>query len=100
LSADYIQPIVPALTGLFHLDYSVRGKQYWDVTNIDVEKNINLLGAVLGLERDRYTLKLWGTNLLNTRYWSNWFNQQITALPDVGYPAEGRRYGVRFTATF
>jgi iron complex outermembrane receptor protein len=100
MSADYIQPIVPALTGLFHLDYSVRGKQYWDVTNIDVEKNINLLGAALGFERDRYTLKLWGTNLLNTRYWSNWFNQQITALPDVGYLAEGRRYGVRFTATF
>ena len=43
---------------------------------------------------------MWGSNLLNTRYWSNWFNQQTTGLPDVGYTAEPRRFGVRFTARF
>jgi iron complex outermembrane recepter protein len=104
LSADYTTPLGrrlgPALQGFLHLDYSVRGKQYWDVTNTDVEKNVNLFGAAFGVTHDRYTLKFLGTNLLNTRYWSNWFNQQITALPDVGYLAQGRRYGVRFIATF
>ena len=100
LAADYSQPLQDNLTASAHVDYSLRGKNYWDVTNIDVEKNVALMAANFGLERDRLRVSVWGTNLLGTRYWSNWFNQQITGLPDVGYPAEPRRFGVRLTARF
>jgi iron complex outermembrane receptor protein len=99
-AVDYSRAFGANLMGTMHVDYSLRGKQYWDVTNIDVEKNVGLLGAEFGLERDRYRLALWGSNLGNTKYWSNWFNQQTTGLPDVGYLAEGRRYGLRFSARF
>jgi iron complex outermembrane receptor protein len=100
LAADYSVPLSAQYVANAHVDYSLRGKNYWDITNIDVEKNVSLLGAEVGISRDRYKLSLWGSNLLNTRYWSNWFNQQTTGLPDVGYPAEPRRFGVRFTARF
>ncbi|MEP7245900.1 MAG: TonB-dependent receptor [Gammaproteobacteria bacterium] len=100
LAGDYTRALSAEWTGTAHIDYSVRGKGYWDVTNIDVEKNIHLVSADFGIRRGRYSLDLWATNLLDTKYWSNWFNQQTTGLPDVGYPAEERRFGVRLSATF
>jgi iron complex outermembrane recepter protein len=100
VAADYSRPLTDKVEASAHMDYSVRGKQYWDITNIDVEKDVSLLGAEFGISKGAYRLSLWGSNLLNTQYWSNWFNQQTTGLPDVGYPAEPRRFGVRLTAHF
>jgi iron complex outermembrane receptor protein len=99
-AADYSHALTGELAASAHVDYSLRGKNYWDVTNLDVEKNVSLLGAEIAVTKDKYRLSVWGSNLLNTQYWSNWFNQQTTGLPDVGYPAEPRRFGVRLTAKF
>lgn len=83
-----------------HADYALRGKNYWDTSNRDVEKNIGLLGANITLDDKYWGLTLWGSNLTNTKYWSTWYNQDVTGLPDVGYPAEPRRFGVKLRLNF
>ncbi|MFY9351103.1 MAG: TonB-dependent receptor [Sphingobium sp.] len=95
VAVDYTASLTADWNAKLHVDYSVRGKNYWDVTNIDREKNVGLLAANIGIENERWGVSLWGTNLTNTKYWSAWYNQQVTGLPDIGNPAEPRRYGAR-----
>lgn len=94
VSADYKADLGSDWTGNFHIDYSLRGKYRWDVTNQDVQKNLGLVNASVGVENGRWGLRAWATNLTNTKYWGNWFNQKMVGLPDVGSPGEPRRYGV------
>ncbi len=103
LSGDYVRPLTISDTTwdlVFHLDYSVRGDNYWDVFNTDVEKDIHIVNANVALERENWALTLWVENMTNTRYWTNWFNQNDTALPDIGFFAPERRFGIKATYRF
>ncbi len=83
-----------------HIDYAVRGDNYWDVFNTDIEEDVHLINANVAVENENWQLTVWAKNLGNTQYWSNWFNAQTTNLPDVGYQATERRYGVTLSYRF
>lgn len=103
LSGDYTYPLDlggAAWEALFHMDYSVRGKNYWDVFNTDIEKDVNVVNARVGIENEHWNVSLWVENLTNSRYWTNWFNQNDTALPDIGFFAPERRFGATITYSF
>lgn len=100
LSADYKTRITESWSGKVHVSYALRGRNYWDVTNQDVEKDVGLLEANIGVQTDHYGVRVWGTNLTDTAYYGNFFNQKTTGLPDVGYRAEPRRFGVAANVKF
>jgi iron complex outermembrane receptor protein len=100
LTGDFNIPLGGDWRFVARSDLAVRGDNYWNVVNLDKEKDVTLLNAYVGIESDRWAANVWATNLTDEKYWSNWFNQQTTALPDIGYPAERRRYGLRVTYSF
>ncbi|MEP7243541.1 MAG: TonB-dependent receptor [Gammaproteobacteria bacterium] len=100
LMGDVNVPINGEWKFVARADVAVRGDNYWNVVNVDKEKDVTLVNASLGIESRQWAASLWSTNLTDERYWSNWFNQQTTALPDIGYPAQRRRFGVRLTYRF
>ena len=99
-SVDVDKPINSNWTFVGHADWAVRGDNYWDVFNTDKEKDVSILNASIGIEGEQWGFNVWGTNLTDEAYWSNWFNAQNTALPDIGYRAPERRVGAAVTFTF
>jgi len=98
LTGDYVRPVEIAGSSwdfVVHMDYAVRGDNYWDVFNTDVEKDVHIVNGNVSIENEHWTFTLWSENLTNTRYWTNWFNQNDTALPDIGFFAPERRFGLR-----
>ena len=54
------------------------GKIYWHEDNAAVSSGYNLLNARFGLTFDRFTVNLWGTNLTDTEYITEFFAQTFS----------------------
>jgi iron complex outermembrane recepter protein len=79
----------------FHGDYAVKGDNYWEAHNINKEKDVHLLNGNVTLENDRLALIFGGTNLTNTRYFTNFFeNYRVSGADSVGNLAPERRWGM------
>jgi len=95
-TVDYSRPMGDSgWDFIYHVDYSVRGDKRWNIFNDDVEKDVHIVNMSAGFENNNWRVTLWSENLSDTDYWSNWFNQDTTNLPDIGQFAEERRFGVR-----
>jgi iron complex outermembrane recepter protein len=93
-TGDFIHPVGDSGWDLIvHADYAVRGDNYWEVTNTDVEKDVHLLNGNVSLEKDNWAVSFWATNLLDTDYWSSWYSGAFQGLPDIGHKATERRFG-------
>lgn len=101
LTADYVKPLSNSDWEFFaHSDVTARGKNYWNITNLDRERTVTLVNANIGFQNEKWKISLWAENLTNTKYWSNWFNQDTSALPDIGQRGEQRRYGIQTRVRF
>lgn len=101
LGLQYQAPITSTL-GLFgRVDYERRGKKYWQIDNLDVQEGLDLLGVRLGLETENWSVILWGRNLSDEEYFTDFNPAEFAGAPiDIGFPAQPRSYGIDFTYEF
>jgi iron complex outermembrane recepter protein len=103
LNGDYRRPVTIADHSwelILHVDYTVRGDNYWNVFNIDKEKDVHLVNSSLSIEDGQWGLTLWAENIGDTDYWDNWFGGEDAGLPDIGQKAKERRFGATVTYDF
>ena len=62
------------------------GKIWWDEANTLSQPFYSLLDASLSLRHGRYSLSLWGKNLLNERYGTFWFRSVSRSFISMGRP--------------
>jgi iron complex outermembrane receptor protein len=101
---QYSKPITDRLNGIARVDYEHRGKEYWQVDNLAVQRPINLVNARLGIEGAdgaKWGIYLWTRNLLNIHYYNDVNVSAFSGLPyDIGSLAEPRTYGVEARMSF
>ncbi|MFK8048193.1 MAG: TonB-dependent receptor [Halioglobus sp.] len=82
-----------ALRARFDLEH--RGKKYWQVDNLDVQDSLNLLGARIGLESESWSVVVWGENLTDEEYYTDYNPAEFSgSATDIGFPSQPRSYGV------
>lgn len=103
VNGDYSRPVTIADHSwdfVMHIDYTVRGENYWNVFNIDKEKDIHLVNSSISIEDGQWGLTFWAENIGDVDYWSNWFGAEDSGLPDIGQKAKERRFGANVTYNF
>ncbi|MFW7267650.1 TonB-dependent receptor [Gluconacetobacter sp. Hr-1-5] len=89
------------LNGFVRGDFEHRGHEYWQVDNLNVQSQINLVNARLGLKWGNYSVYVWGKNLTNEQYFEDYNPKAFSgAAYDLGWLAEPRTYGVEARASF
>jgi iron complex outermembrane receptor protein len=75
-------------------DYQRLGETWWDPANTTVRDPVNLLGLRLGVQSDDWSVMLWGKNVNDVEYNTEW--------SPGGFVFKGKpaRYGVDFTRNF
>ena len=88
-----------ALRARFDLEH--RGKKYWQVDNLDVQDSLNLLGARIGLESESWSVVVWGENLTDEEYYTDYNPAEFSgSATDIGFPSQPRTYGVDLRFNF
>lgn len=85
------------------LNLNNKGKMYWHEDNNDVADPFSLLDARLGLTLDKkYSLTIWGNNLLNTDYYQEYSAGELSgaAAGDLAWIGKPRTFGIDLTVKF
>lgn len=96
-----MQFAVGALTARLRFDYTRWGKRYWHPDNLDVRDPVDMLDVRASIGSERWTLTLWGRNVLDERYWQD-FNSVRFGAPgvDLGSPSSPDTYGLEMRYHF
>lgn len=95
LGAQFTTAVTETIDFRLRLDYEHRGKKYWQVDNQDVQDELDLLGARIAFETESWQLTLWGDNLTDEEYYTDYNPAEFTgSLTDIGFPAQPRTYGL------
>lgn len=98
---QYDFSITGALGGMLRLDYEHRGKKYWQLDNVQVQKPLELIDVRTGVEVDKWGFYIWGRNLTDERYYADYNPSLFSGLPfDIGFRAQPRSFGVEGRFTF
>jgi iron complex outermembrane receptor protein len=79
------------------------GKTYWDESNADAFTTdaYQLLDARIGFSWDKVSLTLWGENLLDTQYYTEYVPGSLFGgFDDFGWKGRPSTYGVSFSIDF
>lgn len=85
------------------VDIERRGQKYWHPNNVESLDPVTLLGARFAVESDALSISLWGRNLTDEIYYSDFNDLSYTGLPsgqDIGFLAQPRTYGIDFEYKF
>lgn len=101
VGGQYFATLTDSLSLRARVDIEHRGKKYWQVDNQDVQDSLQLVGARLGIENDSWSVVLWGKNLTDEEYYTDYNPAEFTgSQTDIGFPAQPRTYGVDLRASF
>lgn len=77
------------------------GEIYWHEDNVAVSSGYNLLNARLGLTFDNFSINLWGTNLTDTEYITEFFAQTFSnGGSDLAWLGQPATYGASIAYKF
>lgn len=100
---QFRQPIAEGFNLFLRMDYEHRGKKFWQIDNRDVQGPLDLINARAGIEGENWGLYVWGRNLTNERYYTDYnpreFSGHLLGL-DLGFLGQPRTYGVEGRLTF
>jgi iron complex outermembrane receptor protein len=83
------------------VNYEHRDKTYWTLDNLDVQRAYDLVDASLTLQADRWSTRLFATNLFDEEYIEWFFGARFIGLPaDIAWPSRPRQVGVEFSYDF
>jgi iron complex outermembrane receptor protein len=75
-------------------DYQRIGETWWDPANTTVRDPVNLLGLRLGVRDDDWSVMLWGRNVNDVEYNTEW------SPGGFAFKAKPSRWGIEFTKEF
>ncbi len=77
------------------------GEIYWHEDNVAVSSGYNLLNARLGVTFDNFSINLWGTNLTDTEYITEFFAQTFSnGGSDLAWLGQPATYGASIAYKF
>ena len=83
------------------IDYEHRGDKYWQVDNVDIQSPLNLLNGRVGFEGELWGVYLWGKNLTDEKYYTDFNPTEFSGLDvDIGYYGRPRTYGIEASYRF
>ncbi|MEM1141520.1 MAG: TonB-dependent receptor [Pseudomonadota bacterium] len=101
LGGQFTANVSSQISLIARVDYEHRGKRYWQVDNIDVQDELNLVNARLGLNGESWAVTVWGRNLTDEEYYTDFNPAEFSgSLTDIGFPAQPRTYGVDLSYVF
>lgn len=87
--------ITEGLNGFARIDYDHKGKKYWQVDNADAQKPVDIFNARIGVDTDSWGVYLWGKNLTNEKYYSDFNPREFSGTDvDLGFRGQPRSYGI------
>jgi iron complex outermembrane receptor protein len=94
LGLQYHRPISGGNEFVAGAEYQRLGETWWDPANSTVRSPVNLLGLRLGVQSDDWSVMLWGKNINDVEYNTEW--------SPGGFVFKGKpaRYGIDFTKRF
>ena len=95
-SVNYDMPLQNDYDLLFHADYRRENGYWFDIANAIGTGTHSLLGGKIALQKDDWSIGVWGKNLLNDRYATF---VEVTGTP-YRFPNMPRSYGVEATYKF
>lgn len=100
LGVTYQRPITDTIDGFIRVDYIYTGKQYDSEANLAWTPPANKINARIGLQRGRYGVEVYGTNIFKNKVPSSIFGS-FNALEGgysiVASPPEPQVFGVKFS---
>lgn len=103
LGFEYSKEISNGLTGAFRVDLEHRGRKYWHPDNVETQDSLDLLNARLSLSSDEWTVAVWGKNITDEEYYTDFNDNAYSGLPtgnDIGYLGQPATYGIEFIYDF
>lgn len=98
---QYRRQLTADFEGLARIDWQHYGKKYWGADNLAVQGSYNIVNARLGVEKGGLGLYVWGKNLSNAKYYTEYFQSKYSGLDiDFGKLGQPRAYGVEVKASF
>ncbi len=95
IALQYRAPVGGGLEGIIRADYEYRGRKYWQVDNADSQDPLSLLNLRAGVETDTWGVFLWGKNLTDEDYFTDFNPTEFSGLDvDIGYLGQPRTYGI------
>ncbi|MEM0940169.1 MAG: TonB-dependent receptor [Bacteroidota bacterium] len=86
------------------INWTGKGKIYWheDNAETDISDPFELLDSRLALTfKKKYTIAVWGRNLLDEEYWQEYFAQEFSGGgADIGWIGKPRTYGIEAIISF
>jgi iron complex outermembrane receptor protein len=95
-SVNYTLPLADNFDMLFHADWRREGGYYFDVANTIKTGTHDLISGKIAVEKDSWSVGVWGQNLTNARYATN---VGVTGTP-YRFPNQPRSYGVEASFKF
>jgi iron complex outermembrane receptor protein len=82
-------------------DVEHRGKTYWTLDNVDTQEAYNLVNVSVGLEKERWSARLYVDNALDEEYIEWFFGARFIGLPaDIAWPSKPRQAGLEFSLRY
>ena len=101
LGMQYLHTLNDKMNLFTRVDYERRGKKYWQIDNLDVQESLDLLGLRIGVQSDNWSVTLWGKNLTDEEYYTDFNPAEFLGAPiDIGFPAQPRSYGIDISYNF
>ncbi|MEM7639128.1 MAG: TonB-dependent receptor [Pseudomonadota bacterium] len=101
VGGQFVKPLENGFNLVLRADYEYQGDKYWQIDNVDVRDPINLLSLRAAIERDNWTLAIWGRNLFDEEYYADFNPSEYAGAPfDLGFQARPQTYGVELRYDF
>jgi iron complex outermembrane receptor protein len=101
LGLQYTPKLSDNVKGLVRVDWQHIGKKYWGADNVNVQNPYDLISARVGADFGKFALYAFGKNLLNERYYTDFFSPKYSGLPGtIGFPGTPRSYGIEASMKF
>ena len=83
------------------LDVEHRGKTYWTLDNVDTQSAYNLVNVSVGLEKERWSARLYVDNAFDEEYIEWFFGARFIGLPaDIAWPSKPRQAGIELSLRY
>ena len=101
LAMQHTKTLSSTLNLVSQLDFEHRDKTYWTLDNLDTQSAYDLTNLSFALESERWSTRLYVSNLFDEEYIEWFFAARFIGLPaDIAWPSKPRQVGLEYSLRF
>ena len=101
LAMQHTKTLSSTLNLVSRLDFEHRDKTYWTLDNLDTQSAYDLTNLSFALESERWSTRLYVSNLFDEEYIEWFFAARFIGLPaDIAWPSKPRQVGLEYSLRF